>query len=41
MDFSTEGGSDTPFWNEISEAEPIVEKKWEDMTRTERDEHLL
>ena len=41
MDFSTESGSDTPFWNEISEAEPIVEKKWEDMTRTERDEHLL
>jgi hypothetical protein len=41
MDFSTEGGNDTPFWNGVSEAEPLVEKKWEDMTRTERDEHLL
>ena len=41
MDFDTEGSNDLPFWNEVSEPSSNVEKKWEDMTRIERDEHLL
>ena len=41
MDFDSEGSNDSPFWNEIPDPSANVEKKWEDMTRTERDEHLL
>jgi hypothetical protein len=40
MDLIREVSGDSPFWNEISENSSDVEKKWEDMTRIERDEHL-
>ena len=41
MDLIQEVSGDSPFWNEISENPPAQEKKWEDMTRVERDEYLL
>jgi len=41
MDLIQEVSGNSPFWNEISENPPDEEKKWEDMTRVERDEYLL
>ena len=41
MDLIQEVSGNSPFWNEISENPPDQEKKWEDMTRVERDEFLL
>ena len=40
MDFNTEVGNDSPFWNEISKEEPPVKKLRELLSGLEQDESI-